>query len=147
MDLTLSHQDQSALHQLLVATPEPGTCLLPRSAVDALTRLISCDLVGGTERDRHGHLIRSFEEPTRTLLRPPGFPGPLVTGLRHQRVRTVATVAPDTGWPAPAVDTLRLGEPPGREPSSSCGSVASAAASGPATSRCSPCSIRFSDGS
>jgi DNA-binding CsgD family transcriptional regulator len=63
MDLTLTRRDQSFIHRILVATPDPASTLLPTSAVDALVRLIPCDAIGAHETDTSGYVLRSFELP------------------------------------------------------------------------------------
>ena len=85
MDLTLSPRDQAAVHQLLLAAPEPGDHLLPQSAVDGLIRLIPCDGIGAGEADSHGFLLRSFDLPAGIYddMGPRVCDGPLPTGLIH----------------------------------------------------------------
>ncbi|MBA2464183.1 MAG: hypothetical protein H0V42_04305 [Nocardioidaceae bacterium] len=84
MDLILTQRDQNAVHQLLLAKPEPGS-LLPRAAVDALVRLIPCDTIGAGEADDHGFLLHGFDLPAGVYdyLGPQCCDGPLPTGLIH----------------------------------------------------------------
>lgn len=61
MHLTLSERDQTLVHRLLMARPEPGHDLLPPGVVDALAMLVRCDLVEVRELDCAGHRLRGFE--------------------------------------------------------------------------------------
>ncbi len=65
MLLTLSERDQSLVHRLLMARPEPGHDLLPPHVVDALALLVPCDLVEVRELDRAGHRLRGFDRLPR----------------------------------------------------------------------------------
>lgn len=60
MLLTLDERDQSLVHRLLMARPEPGLAPLSPDVLDALTRLVPCDLVELAELDRDGRLVRSL---------------------------------------------------------------------------------------
>jgi DNA-binding CsgD family transcriptional regulator len=65
MLLTLSERDQSLVHRLLMARPEPGHELLAPEVVDALALLVPCDLVEVRERDRAGRRLRGFDRLPR----------------------------------------------------------------------------------
>jgi DNA-binding CsgD family transcriptional regulator len=85
MDLTFSQRDQRALRQLLLAVPEPGWTFLPPAVVDALVRLIPCDVVGAGEMDEDGFMLRGFDFPAHTYddTGTRVCDGPLATGLSH----------------------------------------------------------------
>jgi len=78
MLLTLDERDQSLVHRLLTATPEPGRGPLSPVVVDALARLVPCDLIELAELDRRG---RRILEVDRLL------PGRCTVGLSHGMVR------------------------------------------------------------
>ena len=65
MLLTLSERDQSLVHRLLMARPEPGHELLAPEVVDALALLVPCDLVEVRELDRAGRRLRGFDRLPR----------------------------------------------------------------------------------
>ena len=65
MLLTLNERDQSLVHRLLMARPEPGHDLLSPDVVDALALLVPCDLVEVRELDRAGHGLRGFDRLPR----------------------------------------------------------------------------------
>lgn len=58
MLLMLDERDQSLVHRLLMATPEPGRDVLAPHVLDALARLVPCDLVELAELDRAGRTDR-----------------------------------------------------------------------------------------
>lgn len=111
MDLTLSPQDQSAAHQLLLATPEPGADLLPRTAVEAIVRLIPCDVIGAGETDRDGFRLRGFdlpEDPYDGLGTHP-CEGPVPTGVQHLTRLAADDADVALGRALGITDTLRVG--------------------------------------
>lgn len=65
MLLTLSERDQSLVHRLLMARPEPGHDLLSPDVVDALAQLVPCHLVEVREVDRAGRRLRGFDRLVR----------------------------------------------------------------------------------
>lgn len=78
MLLTLDERDQSLVHRLLTATPEPGRGPLSLAVVDALARLVPCDLVELAELDRGGRRIHGFDRLPH---------GRCALGLSHGMVR------------------------------------------------------------
>lgn len=72
MLLTLDERDQSVVHRLLMARPEAGLLPLSPDVLDALARLVPCDVVELAELDRDGHLVRSLAR----LPRGRRLPGP-----------------------------------------------------------------------
>lgn len=78
MLLMLDERDQSLVHRLLMARPEPGLAPLSTDVLDALARLVPCDLVELAELDRDGRLVRSFARMPR---------GRRVLGPSHGMVR------------------------------------------------------------
>jgi DNA-binding CsgD family transcriptional regulator len=99
MLLTLSDRDQSLVHRLLMAAPEPGQDLLSPDVVDTLARLVRCDLVEVVELDRAGHRVRGFDRL------PHGW-RPL--GLGHGMVRLAFATPADT---VVTLSLRRCGEP------------------------------------
>lgn len=87
MHLTLSERDQSLVHRLLMARPEPGHDLLPPGVVDALALLVPCDLVEVRELDRAGRRLRGFDRLPR---------GCSPVGHGHRMVRLAFVTPRDT---------------------------------------------------
>jgi DNA-binding CsgD family transcriptional regulator len=87
MLLTLSERDQSQVHRLLMARPEPGHDLLPPDVVDALALLVRCDLVEVRELDRAGRRLDGFDRLPRGC-------SPL--GHDHRMVRLAFVTPRDT---------------------------------------------------
>ena len=81
--MSLSPQNQASVHQLLLAVPEPGSCLLPESSVRALMQLIPCDGLGVGECDSRGYLLRGAEYPDVEADDPQVCDGPLIPGLEQ----------------------------------------------------------------
>jgi len=69
MLLTLDERDQSLVHRLLAATPEPGYELLPPDVAGMLVRLACCDSLEVEELDRAGRRLRGFARPDRSQRR------------------------------------------------------------------------------
>lgn len=63
MNLTLSEREQVALRRLLLATPDPGCTALPRSALEALARLVPCDALGVRRGSQAEATVRPTEPP------------------------------------------------------------------------------------
>jgi hypothetical protein len=108
--IRLNARALSGLRRLLLTEPEPGE-VLPRTGVDALTRLVGCDSCGMAEADEAGHALRvhHFPHGTEVPLGTRICDGPLPTGLIHlgQLTRPPA----DENAPGIRGDTVWIGFP------------------------------------
>jgi DNA-binding CsgD family transcriptional regulator len=85
LHLTLSPQDQASIHQLLLAVPEPGLDVLSASVMQAVSRMVSADVMSVGEIDRRGFVMRTLDQPAGVYdhLGPQCCEGLPPVGLQH----------------------------------------------------------------